>query len=188
MKKLLIGIQGGPGSTNERACIFFAKKYGWDNFQIKYLISTENVLGSLNKDEVDYGTFAWGSSRAGLVEETQEAIEKYSYQKIDEESFELNHALLQKSPIDKSKPVTIYSHQQALKEHKPFLEKEFVNPKLVEEIDTAIAAKKLSMNEYPPNSLVVAPITCKDIYNLNVYMESLPTNQGYLTTIYLVKK
>ncbi len=187
MAKLIIGIQGGPGSTNERACLFFAKKYGWDNFEIKYLISTENVLSALNNKEIDYGTFAWGSSRAGLVEETQEAIKKYSYHKIDEESFELNHALFQKSPIDKSYPVKIYSHQQALKEHKPFLEKEFTNPELIEEVDTGLAAKKLSDNQYPRNSLAIAPITCRDIYNLQVYMEDLPTNRGYLTTIYLVK-
>lgn len=101
-KKLKIGIQGDKGSTNERARKFFAKKHNFKNFEIKYLISTKNVLKALHKGEIDYGTFAWESSRSGLVEETQKAIRKYKYAKIDEENFQLDHSLLLKSPIDKT--------------------------------------------------------------------------------------
>lgn len=188
MSKIIIGIQGDIGSTNERACNFFARKYGWKDFEINYLISTEKVLSALKKDEINYGTFAWESSRGGLVSETQEAIKKYNFQKIDEEKFQLDHAILHNSKIDKSKSVQIYSHPQALKEHKPFLIKEFQNPKLIEEVDTAIAAKKLQNNEYPSNSVIIAPISCANIYDLDIYLSDLPTNNGYITTIYLVQK
>jgi prephenate dehydratase len=187
MKEIIIGIQGDRGSTNERACIFFAKKHGFKKYKIEYLISTENVLRALNKGEIDYGTFAWESSRAGLVEETQEAIKKYKYKKIDEERFQLDHALLYKIPVDKTKIVNIFSHPQALKEHEVFIKREFPKIKLLAEVDTAIAAKKLHDGEYPGNSIVIAPIACANIYNLNIYLADIPTNKGYLTTIYLVK-
>jgi hypothetical protein len=188
LPKIVIGIQGGIGSTNERACKFFARKYGWKNFEIKYLISTENVLNALQKGEIQYGTFAWESTRGGLVTETQEATKKYSYLKIDEEKFQLDHAILCNSSIDKTKPVQIHTHPQALKEHKPFLIKEFKDPILIEEIDTAIAAKKMQNNEYPPNSGIIAPITCAEIYSLEIYLADIPTNQGYLTTIYIAER
>lgn len=183
---LTVGIQGGKGSTNERACLFFAKKHGWKDFKIKYLITTEHVLRALNDGDIDYGTFAWESSY-GLVEETQSAIKKYKYAKIDEQDFHPDHALLCNSKIDSDKPVKIFSHPQALKQHAPFLEKEFKKAELVPEIDTAIAAEKMKNGEYPNNSLVIAPINCAKIYALKVYIKNIPTNDGYLTKIYLVK-
>ncbi len=189
MSKIVIGIQGGVGSTNEKACYFFAHKRGWKNLEIKYLISTDKVLSALEKGNIDYGTFAWESSRGGLVLETQEAIKEHGYQKIDEEKFQIDHALLQlrKHRIDKSKLVRVYSHPQALKEHEPFLVKEFKNIELVEELNTAVAAKKLQNNEYSLNSVIIAPISCAKIYNLGIYLFDLPTNRGYFTTIFLVQ-
>jgi prephenate dehydratase len=187
MSKIIIGIQGGVGSTNERACKFFACKHGWNDFEVKYLISTENVLRALKNNDVHYGTFAWKSSNGGYVLETQEAVKKYAYKKIDEEMFQLDHAIFQNSKIEKRKRVYIYSHPQALREHRSFLEKEFPNVEYKKEVDTAVAAKKLENNDYPLNSVVIAPASCASIYNLDIYLSDLPTNQGYFTTIYLVQ-
>lgn len=187
MKEIQVGIQGGIGSTNERACRFFAEKHHWQKYDILYLITTERVLEALHRGEIDFGTFAWESSRKGLVEETQEAIKKYDFQKIDEEKFQLDHALLSRESIDTSKTVHIFSHPMALEEHRIFLEKEFPNLKMIDEIDTALAAEKLKKGEYPENSLVIAPLSCAEIYGLGVYISDLPTNAGYITTIYLAK-
>ncbi len=187
-KKITIGVQGDRGSTNEKAANFFAMKHDLKDFKIKYLITTTNVLKSLKEGKIDYGTFAWESSRAGLVKETQEAIKTFKYKKIDEEEFQLDHALLKKSTVDKTKLVRIFSHPQALKEHKAFLEAEFPKLELLEELDTAVAAEKLKNHEYPENSLIIAPISCAEIYDLDIYLENLPTNEGYLTKIYFVEK
>lgn len=187
MRKIKVGIQGIRGSTNERACIFFAKKHGRRNYEIQYLISTEGVLKALKNHSIDYGTFAWESSREGLVKETQEAIKKYKYQKINEVRLQMDHALLSYTSIDQSKTINIFSHPQALKEHRSFLEKKFPRIKLFEESDTGVAAYKLKNNEYPENSLVISPFACAEIYNLDIYMSNLPTNKEYFTTIYLVK-
>jgi len=184
--KIIIGIQGDKGSTNERACLYFANKYKWSDIEIKYLISSEKVLSALENKEIDYGTFAWGSIRGGLVTETQEAIKKHDYKKVDEITLELDHALLCNDEIKKENLVKIYSHPQALKEHKPFLEKKFQNFKLIKEIGTAIAVKKLEKKEYSENSIVIAPIGCREIYDVMVYQEDLPTNKGYETTIHLI--
>lgn len=187
MTKIRIGIQGTQGSTNDRACTFFAKKHQWKNYNVQYLISTKKVLDSLNNGLIDFGTFAWESSRKGLVEETQKAIKKYKYQKIDEVKLQSDHALLSNNPIDSSKTVNIFSHPQAFKEHGLFLKEKFPKLKLFDEVDTAVAAFKLKSGDYPENSLVIASITCAKIYNLDVYIKNLPSNKGYFTTIYLVR-
>ena len=186
--KLKIGIQGNKCSTNEKACYFFANKYNWKNFEIIYCTSSERVLSALENNKIDYGTFAWKSSRNGLVDETQAALERYCYEKIDEVELQIDHALLCKSKISKNKLVRIISHDQALKEHRPFLEKEFPYLRLESEIDTALAARKMQDELYPENSLIIAPIGCAKIYGLNVFLNYLPTNKGYMTTIYLIRK
>lgn len=188
MSKIIIGIQGDVGSTNERACKFFVQKHGWKDFEIKYLISTENVLKALNEGKIDYGTFAWKTSREGLVAETQQAIKNYDYQKVDEEDFQLDHVILKNSDVDLNESAKIYSHPQALKEHGSFLESYFEKVELIEEVDTAIAAKKLSDSEYPSNSMIIAPKSCADLYNLDVFLDEIPSNNGYFVTIFLVKK
>lgn len=190
MKKIIIGIQGDKGSTNERACRFFSEKHGWADYEIKFLISTENVLRELNEGKIDYGTFAWESSRGGLVDETREAVKKYDYEKIDEFDFQLDHALLAKpdNEIDKEDEVKIYSHPQAFKEHAAFLKKKFSKVNLIEEVDTGRAAANLSEGKYPKNSLSLAGVACAELFGLDIYLADLPSNVGYLTKIILVKK
>ncbi|MCT4592293.1 MAG: hypothetical protein N4A36_02835 [Candidatus Gracilibacteria bacterium] len=181
-----IGVQGDKGSTNERASFIFIEKHRIKNPEIIYLISTENVLKALKNGDIDYGTFAYRSTK-GLIKETKEAIKRYEYKKIDEIKLDLDHALLSRKKINLNKTVNIYSYPQALGEHESFLRKHFKDVNLISELDTALSALKLRDNKYPENSMVIAPISCAKLYNLDVYMEDLPTNQGYITTLYLVK-
>ena len=183
-----IGIQGELGSSNHEAAQAFIKKHHFENPQIVPLRSTLRVLETLHAKEIDYGTFAWESSRAGLVEETQEAIKKYTYNKVDELKLPIKHLLLNRksTPIDLQSRVSVYSHPQALKEHRDFLESFFSDIELIEEADTGYAAMQLSNGNYPPNSLVIAIKTCAEIYQLETFKESLPSNEGYWTRILLV--
>ena len=99
----IIGIQGDKGSANEVACKDFCEKKGISDYKIKYLISTENVLRELNQGKIDLGTFAYKSSRGGLVQETQIAIQKYTFHKIDELDLKIEHALLGIRKLPKNK-------------------------------------------------------------------------------------
>jgi prephenate dehydratase len=183
---VLIGIQGGIGSTNERACRFFVQKFGISNFEIKYLITTSAVLQALSRGEIDYGVFAW-KSRAGFVKETKDAVKYHRYQKLDEARFQLDHALLYKSSLDIDQTIYIYSHPQALLEHRSFLSARFDRIIYRAERGSAEAAKRLQKGAYPHNSAVIAPVSCAEIYELDVYMGDLPTNKDYYTTMFFVK-
>lgn len=185
---LLIGIQGIAGSISEQAAELFAAAEKWRDYSLVYLITSDKVCAELSTGAIHYGVCAWKSSRAGLVVETQQALEKYSVQKVSETTIDVRHALLCRTAITIEQPLTIYSHPQAIAEHSSFLRQEFPQLSFVEEHDTALAAKNLSAGFYRENSLVLAPFGCAKLYNLEIYREHLPTNEGYQTTFWLVKK
>lgn len=164
----------------------FAQKYGWKNWGKVYCTSTKNVLKALQEGEVEYGVFAWASQRGGLVEETKEAIQHFSFHKKDEVTISIHHAIFCNGEIDLKKTVLVYSHPQALKEHAPSLLKIFPHHQAYTEEDTALAAEKLQKGVYPNNSVVIAPIACQKIYPLSVFLPDIPTNEGYRTTFWLV--
>ncbi len=117
---MIIGIQGDEGSGNKRACIEFCKRNCINDYKIKYLSSAENVLKELNEDKINFGTFAV-KSRSRSVKETQEAIKKYYFEKIDEVSLEIDYVLLGLKKLNKKEYLKIISHPQALNEHKKYL-------------------------------------------------------------------
>lgn len=183
-----IGIQGDLGSGNHLAAERFAARQGWAAYEIVPLRTTEGVLRGLADKRVDVGTFAWESVKGGLVAETQAAIKSYAYAKCDEIKVEIDHALLipHGQKIDPAAMVHVYSHPQALLEHKEYLHEVFPRVTLHDELDTAYAAARLARREYPPNSLAIALATCAALYDLALYQRDLPANKGYWTLFYLV--
>lgn len=190
--KVKIGIQGGPGSTNERAFREFVHRQGFIEPQIEYLLNTDPVIESVIAGEVDFGVFAF-RSKSLLVQETLEALQKYGYQSVeivDEVALLLDHALFQKTPIDKTKDVQVYSHLQALKIHERFLREQYGDRlHLIPEKDTALSVQKLVEGNYPPNSLAIGPVTCRHLYTGALPLISdLPGNHDYITKFWLVRK
>lgn len=183
-----VGIQGEIGSSNFRAAHYFASRCSWNQYEIIPLCTTNRVLTALHEGSIEFGTFAWESSRAGLVTETQEAIQNYQFTKLEEVKLEIDHALLSRQEIDLTAPVKIFSHPQALKEHKIFLKQKFPCVEFFDEAGTAYAAQRLQGGEYPENSLVIAPKGCADVYDLQIYSSDLPSNKGYWTRFFLVSQ
>ncbi len=185
---LKIGIQGDICSANEIACHEFCKRQEISDYEIDYLISSENVLSALDEGQIDLGTFAYESSRGGLVEETQVAMGKYEFEKIDEISLSIEHVLLGIKKLPRENYSKIISHPQALKEHKEYLQKKYPLAELVEAEDTAIAAKRLKEGEYAEDVLVIALKNCAEIYGLKIIEDNLPANQGYQTTFWFLRR
>ena len=185
---MIIGIQCGKGSVNERACNEFCRKRNISDYQIKYLISTENVLRELNQGKIDWGIFALKSSRAGLVKETQEAIKKYPFKKIDEINLDIDHAILGIRKLNNGQYRQIISPPHALMEHEKYIRKQYPNARFIKTKDTALAAERLKKGKYDSKTLIISPKTSAEIYQLKVIEDNLPTNKGYCTTFYLVKK
>lgn len=185
---VIIGIQGDEGSANESACLEFMRHRNLPNAEIRYLISTRNVLRELERGHITLGIFAYKTRRGGLVEETGEALRIYSCQVVDTLELEIHHAIFCGEGFNENGVPRIVSHPQALKDHRRFLMRRFKNAVFETEADTALAARKLKQGLYEPNTLVIAPKNCRKIYDLPLYLDDLPSNSGYITTFYLVRR
>ena len=69
-----IGIQGAIGSFSEEASKKFIENHGIKNPEIKYLISSKDVLSNVENHKVDYGIFAMENAQGGVVIESVEAL------------------------------------------------------------------------------------------------------------------
>lgn len=191
---LKIGIQGGMGSTNERALKDFMLRFNWEEEQVEtvYLIRSEPVIKAVIAGDVDYGVFAF-RSKSLLVKETIDALQKFdclSIEIVDEVALQLDHALFYRGSLNPQKPLKIYSHLQALKVHEHWLRSHFFeyDIEFCEEIDTAESVKLLSEGRYEPNSLAIASARCEKLFDCEVLIKDLPSNLDYITKFWLVKK
>lgn len=195
MSKIIFGIQGERGSTNEEAAEKFIEKLGLaDQAEIRYLVTTEAVLAAVEAGQVDYGTFAVFVSAGMLVPESLEAMSRHLFQVVDALKIKPNHALLAKSGEFAQGVLPsqgkIYSHPMALAMHSDFLEKALAAWERVSASDTGLYAQKLSAGELPEGSLVIAPVRAAEQFGLTQIFtpDQLPINATYFTEILLVRR
>ena len=115
-----IGIQGGKGSFSEQAANQFITNHGLENTMIEYLISSDNVLFSVENNEVDYGIFAMENAQGGVVIESVKALAKYRCQIIEMFHITVVQNLLTLENINLGDITEIHSHQQALRQCKNY--------------------------------------------------------------------
>lgn len=189
-KSIVYGIQGGKGSFNEQAILFYTKARGIRNFKIKYLYTTSNVLSALQKGEIDFGLFAVHNSVGGIVWESARALASYKVKIIEEFPIRIRHFLMTLPDVPFEKIDTIIAHPQVLKQCKKTLKKLFPSLKQISGkgklIDTAAAAKALVKGKLPKNYAILGPKQLSKIYNLKIIKEDLQDDKNNLTYFFLV--
>ena len=61
-----IGLQGAKGSFSEEAAEIFVKNHGIEDYEFKYLISSKNVLKSLENNEINLVLSLWKMLKVAL--------------------------------------------------------------------------------------------------------------------------
>ncbi len=179
MKK--IGIQGNKGSFSEVAANNFARSNEMEAFELEYLISSENVLAAVENKQVDVGIFAMENSRGGVVLESVKALAKHQCQILDMFHIPISQNLLTLENTSIDTITEIHSHRQALRQCRDFLTNYFWGLPLVEEDDTAEAARRLSEGELPKTAAVIANKSCAELYNLEVLQKDIHDLKNNLT-------
>ena len=182
-EKLVVGIQGGKGSFNEQAALYYFDRNGITNFEIKYLYTTENVLRQLHEGDIDRGQFAIHNSLGGMVTESIEAISKYKFHIVEEFAIGISHALMMRPDADLRKIDTIMTHPQVLAQCKITLAQKYPHYRLTsgagELIDSALVAKHLSEGKIPSTTAVMGSSILAQMYGLSViedYLEDQKKN------------
>lgn len=187
---LVFGIQGGKGSFNEEAILFYTKVKGIKNFKIKYLYTTPAVLSSLHKGEIDFGLFAVHNSVGGIVWESARALASYKVKIVEEFPIRIRHFLMTLPDIPFEKINTIIAHPQVLKQCKKTLKRFFPSLKQISGkgklIDTAVAAKALFEGKLPKTYAILGPKQLSKLYNLKIVKEDLQDDKTNLTYFFLV--
>lgn len=185
---ITIGIQGGKGSFSEEAAAQFATNHGLEKIKIVYQISSEFVLKGIEIGETDYGVFAMENAQGGVVIESVEALAKYCCEIVEMFHIPVDQNLLGLSGINLGDITEIHSHQQALRQCKDYLSDHFWARPLIEEDDTAEAARRLSEGKLPKTIGVIANKACADLYGLEILQESIHDLKHNLTLFLGVKK
>jgi prephenate dehydratase len=191
-KQLIIGIQGGKGSFNEEAVLQYVKKSKLENFEIKYLHTSENVLRELQEGKIDQGQFAIFNTLGGVVHESIDAMGKYQFKLLADYKIKIEHTLMMHKDALIEDIDTIMAHPQVFAQCKKTLAKKYPNLKQVvgegEFIDHAKVAEGLAKNALPKNIAVMGSKLLAKIYNLQIIENGLQDEDENDTTFLLVQK
>ena len=191
-KKIIFGIQGGKGSFNEEAIIFYVKNNAIKKFQVKYLFTSEKVLKNLNEGNIDFGLFAIQNAVGGVVEESTYAMAKYKFKIVEEFQIMIRHCLMRRRDVDTKDIKTIMAHSQNFRQCKNNLSKKYPGLKQVsgqgDLLDTARCAEALSKNIISKNTAILGPKILAKIYDLEIIDENLQDSQDNLTSFFLVSR
>lgn len=191
-KKIIFGIQGGKGSYNEEAILFYIDKNKIKKYQIKYLFTSEKVLKNLHEGSIDFGLFAIQNAVGGMIEESTYAMAKYRFKIVEEFKILIRHSLMKRkdSKIDEVK--VIMAHLQNFRQCKDNLAKRYSDIKQVsgrgDLIDTAKCAEDLSKGKLNKNIAILGPKILSKIYNFDIIDENLQDRQDNLTSFFLVER
>lgn len=187
---ITFGIQGGKGSFNEEALLYYLERNEIKNFNIKYLYTTENVLSALHHGEIDRGQFAIHSSVGGIVQESIEAVSKFKFKIIDQFSLKIAPALMIRKDANFEEITTIMTHPQVytltkntLSEKYPQLERDSGKGEL---IDHSMVAKFMSDKKLPKHIATMGSRVLAEIYDLKLVEENLQDVTDNFTAFLLV--
>ena len=173
-----VGIQGIEGSFSEEAAKSYCEKFGIKDFELKYLVSSMNVLNSLSDKSIDTGIFI----------ESVEALAKNQCEIIDMFYVEISQNLLALEGVSLGDIEEIHSHEQALKQCKDYLAEKFWSKKLVEQDDTAKAAQDLSEGKLSKRVAVIASKFSAEKYGLKILEHDIHDLKRNLTLFLAVKR
>ncbi len=192
MNKHIIGIQGGRGSFNEEAAITYIRVNKLQNYHIKHLHTTENVLHALQAGEIEFGQFAVHNSIGGIVHESIRAMGKYNFTLRGDYKLKIEHALMTRKDTPFAEIEKVMAHPQVFAQCKNNLESKYPQLKQTvgegELIDHAKVAQYLSEEKLPKTTAVMGSQVLAQIYGLKIIEKGLQDKQDVYTTFLLVTK
>jgi prephenate dehydratase len=177
-----IGVAGAIGSFSYIVGERYIEERSLKNAEIVPLVSVENVLSSLDKNEVDCGIFPIENSNGGIVIEAVHAMAAHTFDIEKMIEFDVHHNLLIRPETNASQITAITSHDQALKQCRQYLKRRWEDISLEEYTDTAVAAKDLGEGKLPETTAVIAPKRCAELYGLKILEESIQDLKYNYTT------
>ncbi|WP_343328819.1 prephenate dehydratase [Polaribacter staleyi] len=177
----IIAIQGAEGSNHHKV----ARDFYGTSIDLKECMSFDVLVDSLLDNSADLGIMALENTIAGSIIPNYALIDQNNLHIIGEEYLNIHHHLmaLKGQGIEDIKEV--WSHPMALLQCKEFFKKH-PHIKLVEDVDTAEVAKRIS-KENLIGIAAIAPKIAAEIFNLEVIEDKLQTIKDNSTRFVIVQ-
>ena len=179
--KSKIAIQGAEGSNHHKV----ARDFYGNEVQLKECLSFDVLVDSLLDKTSDKGIMAIENTIAGSIIPNYALIDANNLHICGEEYLNIHHHLmaLPGQQIDDIKEVC--SHPMALLQCKEFFKKH-PHIKLVEDVDTAEVAKRISKNQLK-GIAAIAPKLAAEIFGLEVIEDEIQTMKDNATRFVIVQ-
>ncbi len=187
-KMIKIGIQGARGSFSEEAAEVFARNHGIDEYELLPLISSDGVMCHLVDGSIDFGVIAMENAQGGVVIESIIALAHYQCDIVEMFHIMVKQNLLARRGMHIGDITEIHSHQQAIRQCRNYLSDHFWTRPLIEEDDTAEAARRLMEGKIPETAAVIGSRTCAELYDLAILQEDIHDLKNNLTLFVGLKK
>ena len=177
----IIAIQGAEGSNHHKvACDFYGT-----SIQLKECMSFDVLVDSLLDQSADLGVMALENTIAGSIIPNYALIDKHNLHIIGEEYLNIHHHLMGLKGQEIADIKEVWSHPMALLQCKEFFKKH-AHIKLVEDVDTAEVAKRIS-KENLPGIAAIAPKIAAEIFELAIIEDQIQTIKENSTRFVIVQ-
>lgn len=179
--KQTIAIQGAEGSNHHKV----ARNFYGTTIHLKECMSFDVLVDSLLNKTATIGIMALENTIAGSIIPNYALIDKNDLHIIGEEYLNIHHHLMA-LPNQKITDIKeVCSHPMALLQCKKFLKKH-PHIKLIEDVDTAEVAKRISTNKLK-GVAAIAPKIAADIFDLHIIEDEIQTIKDNATRFVIIQ-
>ena len=179
--KNIIAIQGAEGSNHHKV----ARDFYGDKVQLKECLSFDALVDSLLDKTSDKGIMAIENTIAGSIIPNYALIDANNLYISGEEYLNIHHHLMALAGQKIEDIKEVCSHPMALLQCKEFFKK-YPHIKLVEDVDTAEVAKRISKNQLK-GVAAIAPKLAADLFGLEVIEDEIQTMKNNATRFVIVQ-
>ena len=177
----IIAIQGAEGSNHHKV----ARDFYGDNIQLKECMSFDDLVAHLLDGSATDGVMAIENTIAGSIIPNYALIDSNNLHIVGEEYLNIHHHLMALPGQTIKSIKEVWSHPMALLQCKEFFKKH-PHIKLVEDVDTAEVAKRIS-KENIKGVAAIAPIIAAEIFELEVLEDDIQTIKDNSTRFVIVQ-
>ena len=177
----IIAIQGAEGSNHHKV----ARDFYGDNIQLKECMSFDALVAHLLDNSATDGVMAIENTIAGSIIPNYALIDSNTLHIVGEEYLNIHHHLMALPGQTIKSIKEVWSHPMALLQCKEFFKK-YPHIKLVEDVDTAEVAKRIS-KENIKGVAAIAPKIAAEIFGLEVLEDDIQTIKDNSTRFVIVQ-
>lgn len=178
-----VAIQGGSGAYHEIA----AREYFiGEELEIIPCNTFKDIFSEAEKDPDLIGIMAIENTIAGGLLQNHDLLRMNGLQIAGEHKQRISHSLASLPGISIDGVREVMSHPMALMQCEDFLDK-LPGVKVVEHVDTALAAKDISDKKLMGSAAICSPLAAK-MYGLDILAEGIETNKRNFTRFLILAK